>query len=162
MHGEDDTSPKTVAQSVVVRFITKSGLDKEFFLISFLYSLLCHGIVALGTIAQLEFLDNVITESTVAKISHTDAASVHMVAQDILEIVAGKLVDDEKAFAFALSELFFVRQFPLLDFDAVFLGEVFQRFGIRHLFMFHDEMYGIAPFAAGETFAQPFGGRHVE
>lgn len=118
--------------------------------------------MAFGAISQLELLDNVVAEAAVAEIRHTDAASVHMVAQDILEIVAGKLVDDEKAFAFALSEFFLVGQFPLLDFDAVFLGEVFQRLGIRHLLVFHDKVYGITPFAAGETFAQSFGGRHVE
>ena len=28
--------------------------------------------------------------------------------------------------------------------------------------MLHDEMYGVAPFATGEAFAEAFGGRDVE
>lgn len=85
--------------------------------------------MALGAVAQLEFLDDVVTESAVAEVSHADAAPVHMVAQDILEIVAGKLVDDEETFAFALSELFFVGQFPFLDFDAILLARYFRASG---------------------------------
>ena len=162
MYGKDYASPKTVAQLVVVRFVAESGLDEKFFLISFLQGFFRHGIMAFGTVSQLEFFDDVIPESAVTEISHTDAASFYMVMQDILEIVAGKLVDDEKAFALALNELFLVGQLPFLDLDTVFLGKVFQCLRVGHLFVLHDEVNYIAALAAGKAFAQSLGWRYVE
>ena len=80
-----------------------------------------------------------------------------MVAQDVLEIVAGKLVDDEEALTFALCLLLLVGQLLLLHLDAILLGQIFQRFGIGELFVLHDEVYGIASLAAGKAFAQSLG-----
>ena len=34
MYGEDDTPPETVAQAVVIRFITKSGFDEVLLFVS--------------------------------------------------------------------------------------------------------------------------------
>ena len=147
---------------MIVRLVAKSGLDEEFFLISFFQRLLRHGIVAFGAIAQLEFLDDVVAKTAVAEVGHTDATAVYVVAQDILEIIAGKLIDNEETFAFALNQFFFVGQFPFLDFDTVFFGKVFQGFGIGHLLVLHDEVYDIAAFSAGEALAQSFGRRYVE
>ena len=162
MYGEDDTSPKAVAQLVVVCFVAQSGLDEKLFPVSFLKRFLCHGVVAVGAVAQLELLDDVVPEPSVAEVCHADAAPVHVVAQDVLEVVAGKLVDDEKTFPFALHQFFFVGQFPFLNLDAVFLCKVLQRLGIGHLLVLHDEVHRIAPFAAGKAFAQSLGGRYVE
>lgn len=85
--------------------------------------------MAFGTIAQLEFLDDVVAKTAVAEVGHTDAMAVYVVAQDILEIIAGKLIDNEEAFAFALNQFFFVGQFPFLDFDTVFLARYFKASG---------------------------------
>ena len=118
--------------------------------------------MAFRAITQLELLDDVIPETTVAEVCHADAASIYMVAEDIPEIVACKAVDDEQAFPFALRYFFLVGEFPFFDFYAVFLGKVFQCFGIGHLLMLHDEVHGISTFSARKTLAQPFGGRYIK
>ena len=162
MDGEDDASPEAVAQAVVVRFVAEAGLHQKLFLISFLEGFLGKGIVAVGTVAQLELLDDVVAEAAAVEVGHTDAASVHVVVEDVLEIVACKQVDDKKTFAFALRLFFFVGQFAFLDFDAVLPGQVTQCLGIGQLFVLHDEVNGVSTLAAGKAFAKPFRGRYVE
>lgn len=67
MDGEDDASPETVAQAVVVRLVAEAGLHQKLFLISFLEGFLGKGIVAVGTVAQLELLDDVVAETRLWK-----------------------------------------------------------------------------------------------
>ena len=85
-----------------------------------------------------------------------------MVFEYILEVVTCKVIHNEQTFTFALHQLLFTRQFALLDFDTVFLCQIFQSFGVAHLLVFHNEVHRIATFTAGKAFAQPFGRRHVE
>ncbi len=106
MYRKDDPPPEAVAQSVVVRFVAEAGLDEIIFFVSFIQGFQSEGVVALGTVTQLKLLDDVIAEAAAAEIGHADASAVNMVLQDILEVVAGKVVYDKEAFPFALCYLF--------------------------------------------------------
>ena len=79
VYRKDDPPPEAVAQSVVVRLVAEAGLDKIILFIAFFQSFLGKGIVALGTIAQLELLDDVIPEAAAAEIGHADTLSVYVV-----------------------------------------------------------------------------------
>ena len=105
----------------------------------------------------MEFLDDVISDTALTEIGEADGLSVYVVVKNVLEIITGKFVDNKKTFPNTLSFLFFICQFAFLDFNVVLLGKPTQCFRIIHLFMFHDEMNGIAPFSACETFAESFG-----
>ena len=118
--------------------------------------------MALGAVAQLELLDDVVAEAAAAEIGHADVAPLVGLPQGAAEVVAGPLVDDEQALALALRGLLFTRQFAFLDFDAVFLGQEAQGVGVAELFVLHDEVDGIATLAAGEALAEALGGRDVE
>ena len=114
--------------------------------------------MALGTISQLEFLDDIIPETAVAKVSHTDTATVYVVLQYILKIVAGEVIDNEQTLALTLHQLLFIAQLSFFNFDIILLGKVSQCLRIRHLFVRHDKVHGVAPLSAGETFAESFSG----
>ena len=92
----------------------------------------------------------------------SDCFSVYMIVQDAMEIIACKFVDYEQTFPNALSFFLFVAQFAFLDFDVVFSRQPTQGFRIVHLFMFHDEVYGVTSFAACKALAEPFGRRNIE
>ena len=85
-----------------------------------------------------------------------------MVFKYILEVITCKVIHDEQTFTFALHQLLFAGQFALLDFDTVFLCQIFQSFGVTHLLMLHNEVHRIATLTAGKAFAQPFGRRYIE
>ena len=63
---------------------------------------------------------------------------------------------DVQAVAIALSVWGSERGRFILDFHAVFLGEVTQRLHVAHPFMLHDEGYAIAALAATEIFKDAF------
>ena len=162
VNGKHDTSPKAVAQLMVVRFITESGLYQELLFEPFAQCLLCQCIAPLGAETQLELINDIVTETPLAEISQSDAASVYMVFQDILKVVAGEVVDNEHTFAVALHLFLFIGQLPFLDFYVILLGQVAECLGIGHLFVFHDEVHRVAALAATETLAKSLGGRHAE
>ena len=101
---------------MVVRFITESGLYQELLFEPFAQCLLCQCIAPLGAETQLELINNIVTKTPLAEISQSDAASVYMVFQDILKVVAGEVVDNEHTFAVALHLFLFIGQLPFLDY----------------------------------------------
>ena len=68
-----------------------------------------------------------------------------------MEIVACPFVDDEHRLTLRLLALLFLIQFALLNLDIVFLRQPAQRFRIGYLFVLHQEVHGIATFAAGKA-----------
>ena len=159
---ENHSTPKTVADAAVFYLIAKSGLDQELFLVAFAEGFLGQSVFGGSAVTQLELLDNIVPNSALAEIGQTDGFSIYMVVKYILEIISGIFIDDEEAFADTLRFFLFVGQFAFLDFDVVFLGQPTQGFWIIHLLMFHDEVNGIASFAAGKAFTESFGGRNIE
>ena len=112
-------------------------------------------VAALGAESQLKLLDDVVAKSALTEVAHSDGLSVAMVVEDVLEILVGKVVDEEEALADALCLLLFVGEFALLDFDAILLGQPLERFVIVELLMLHDEVYHVAALAAAEALAHP-------
>ena len=125
MYGKHYTPPKAVAQTPIICFVTKPGLDKVFLFESFAYSLLYQCVMTLGTETKLKFFNDIIPESTLAEVSHTDASPIYMVFQYILEIVAGEVINDKHTFACTLRLLLFIGQFPFFYFDVILLSQVF-------------------------------------
>ena len=79
MYRKHDTSPKAVAQTAVVCFVTKPGFNEIFLFESFTDSLLCQCIVAFRTETQLEFFNNIVPETPLTEISHTDTSTVYVI-----------------------------------------------------------------------------------
>ena len=109
---------------MVVCLVAKSRLYKVFLLVSFLQCFFGKGIVTVRAVPQLELLNDIVAETAVAEISHTDAPAVYVILQYILKIIACEIVDDEQTFAFALHKFLLTAEFSVLDFDIIFLGEV--------------------------------------
>ena len=103
--------------------------------------------------AQLEFLDDVITESTASEILHTDGTTIDIILKDILEVFRRPLIDDEHRLTLTLSLLFLGTQFTFLDLDVIFLRQPAKGIGIGHLLQFHEEVDGIATLATSEAMA---------
>ena len=103
--------------------------------------------------AQLEFLDDVITESTASEILHTDGTTIDIILKDILEVFRRPLIDDEHRLTLTLSLLFLGTQFTFLDLDVIFLRQPAKGIGISHLLQLHEEVDGIATLATSEAMA---------
>ncbi|CCZ39624.1 uncharacterized protein BN707_03299 [Bacteroides fragilis CAG:558] len=151
---EHDTSPEAVTQFMVVRLIAKPRLYEKLFFEAFAHRLLCQSVTPFSAEPQLEFVDNIITEASLAEVSQSDAASVYVVFQDVLEIVAGEVVDNEHTFSVALHLFLFIGQLPFLDFYIIFLGQIAECFGVGHLFVLHDKVHRVTALTATEAFAK--------
>ena len=157
--GEDGTAGESV--EILSRFIIRGDehtrLDQILRIITLFHSRLAESSTTVERKAELEFSDDVISETAASEILHTDGTTVHIILKDILEILGSPLVDDEHRFPFALPLLFLVGQFAFLDFDMIFLGKPAQGIGIGHLFQFHEEVDGITTLATGETMTDATG-----
>ena len=130
VYGEDDAAVETVHQLPVVALEAQSGGEQEFWLVSPCLGLAGERVLLRRTVAQLEFLDDVVAESARTEIGHADGPSVHGVVELFLEEVVGPFVDHEHALAFVLCLFFFVGELALLDFDVVFPGQIAERVGV--------------------------------
>ena len=169
--GEDGSSRESVeilvfstlvGSLVLVHLEAEARCHQVFGVIAFLDSLVVQGRPAVGSKSQPELADDVITESTAAEVLHTDGPSVHIVLQDVLEVLRCPFVDDEHRLPFALLLLLLTCQFPLLDLDVIFVGQPAQRIGIGHLFQLHQEVDGVASLSTGEAMADAACGRDRE
>lgn len=94
---------------------------------------------------QLELLDDIVTDATTAEILFADSLSVHVVIQDIMEILTCPLVDNEHRLTVGLLSLLLVRELTLLYLDIIFLRQPTQSLRIGDLLMLHEEVDGIPP-----------------
>jgi hypothetical protein len=69
----------------------------------------------------LEFLDNIVTDAPLAEIRHGNGFSVSVIVEDILKIIAGKLIDNKETFPYILYLFLLIGQFAFLYFYIVFL-----------------------------------------
>ena len=162
MDREDDPSPEAVAQGTVIAGIAQSRLHEVLRTVALQGSFPGKCIVLVQAIAQLELGDDVVAEAALAEIGHSDRLSLHMTAEDILEIVAGIFVDHEHALADALRVFLLIGQLALLHLDVVLVCQPLQRFVVGELFVLHDEVHHVASLSATEALAHAFRGRHAE
>ena len=95
-------------QYTVVFAVTQSRLQQKFLFVTLLQGGFRQCIGAVCTISQLEFLDDVVAETTAAQIGHTNTLAVDVVMENILKIIGCKLIDNKQTFAQALCLFFFV------------------------------------------------------
>ena len=160
--GEDDATGVAVDEVAAVGLVADACLQQELLLVAFL-----HGgtgqCARVGQVeAQLKLLDDVVAETARAEILQADGHAVGMVAQRVLKIAEGPLVDDEHRLALRLLAPLLIGQLTLLYLDMVFVGQPAQRLGIGHLLVLHDEADGRAALAAPEAVARATRGRDKE
>ena len=151
-----------VARLILVYLETESGGGEIFRVVSLLHSLVKESRALWQGESQLELPDDVVTESTAAEILHSDGPSVHVVLQNVLEILRSPIVHDIHGFAFALPLLLLVGHLAFLNLDVIFLGEPAERIGIAHLLQLHQEVDGVSTLAAGKAVADATGRRNGE
>ncbi len=96
----------------------------------------------------MEFLNDVVAESTTSEVLHTDGSAVNVVEKNVMEIFHSPFVNDEHALAVILFPFLLLAEFPFVYFYMIFVGEPAQGFRISHLLMLHDETHGVGRFAA--------------
>ena len=82
--------------------------------------------------------------------------------QVIRKILRRPTVHDEHTLAVVVAGDLLGRHLLLPHFDTVTLGHGFQRLGISHILVLHQESDGIAALAAAETLVNPLRGRYDE
>ena len=148
---EHDPAAETVVIAARLAFDRQSGADQELLFVAVGQRLPRKSVAAVGTVAESEFPDRGVREPAFAEIADADALSFGRVVQRPDEIVGGIRRDDHHALAVVVAAHLFGSLFAFGDLDAVFAGDVFQRFGIGHVFVFHHEGHGIASLAAAEA-----------
>ena len=152
MYREYYTSPETVLQAAVVGAVADACLGDEFGVVSCCHSLFGKTVAALKRVAQAELLDCLVAQASVAEIVQADSLSFLAFMQSVDKVLQCILVDDEEAFAYALLAFLLVGHFAFLYLYMIFLGQPPQCVGVAELFMLHNEVYGLASFAASEAF----------
>ena len=107
---------------------------------------------------QLELLDDIVTDATTAEILFADSLSVHVVIQDVMEILTCPLVDNEHRLTVGLFSLLLVRELTLLYLDIVFLRQPAQGLRVGDLLVLHEEVDGITSLPTGKTVTDLFRG----
>ncbi|EJX09692.1 hypothetical protein EVA_02195 [gut metagenome] len=157
VYGEDDTAVVAVDESPIVGLVAEASLKEVFGIETLSDGGIAHRLLSREGEAQLEFVDDVVAETTLAEVGHADGDTVGMVVEVVAEVVACPFVEHEHAFAHRGGAALLVGLFLLLHLDAVFFRQPFQRLGVGHLFMFHNEVDRIAALSAGKAFAELLG-----
>ena len=159
---KDDATGIAVDEFATVVLVADAHLRDELLLVALLQCRTPEG-EGIGEVeTQLELLDDVVANATLAEILHADGHSVGMVVQGVLEIFQGILVDDEHRLALRLLALLLVGELAFLYFNVVFVGQPSQCFRIGHLLVLHDKGDGRASLAATEAVAGVTGRRDHE
>jgi len=163
MYGEHHPLPKTVEKRTVVPLDRKSGRNQKLLLITGSQSRPAHSIAPGGTESEPELLDRRIGKSPLLpEIGHADTHPFGFMEQVIRKILRRPTVHDEHTLAVIVAGDLLGRHLLLPHFDTVTLGHGFQRLGISHILVLHQERDGIAALAAAETLVNPLRGRYDE
>ena len=79
-----------------------------------------------------------------------------------MKVLLGKLIDDSHTFAILVLLHFLGGKFLFLHDDAVFVGNIFEGFGIGHILVAHHKRDRRTRHAAAKAFEDVFGRRHGE
>ena len=110
----------------------------------------------------METLDDVVAQTALAEVGHTDGRPFGTFAKGLYEEVARPVVDHEHRLSGTLRSLLFVAQFPFLHGNAIFPRQPSQCLDVGELFVLHEKFHRVATFPAAEAFADLFGRRHHE
>ena len=153
--GEDDTSCIAVVHAPLIAD-AESGLHEILILIAFRPCRQCQCVALRQGITQRELLDDVITDSTAAKILLADGYTVGIFLQDTTEVVLCPFVHNQHRLAVALLLFLLRRQLLLFHLNAVLLCQPAQGLWIGDLLMLHQEIDGRTTLAAGKALANLF------
>ena len=154
--------PAPVVLLVLIHLEAKTCAHQVLRIVSLLHSLIIKGCALRKRKSQLELPDDVVAETTTAEILHSDGTSIHIILENVLEILRSPVVDDEHRFTFTLTLLLLIGHLPLLNLDVILLGKPAKCIGISHLFQLHQEVDGISTLATGKAVADTSGWRNGE
>ena len=123
MDGEDDAAMIAVEQAAIVGLVAKARFLQELGTVAFGNGCASHSIAVGEAVAELKLANDVITKTALAEIRLTNGHPVHVVVQEVYEIIARPFVEHKQALALGGLRLFLIGEFALLDFDAVLLGQ---------------------------------------
>jgi len=103
-----------------------------------------------------------IAEATLSEVPQADALALPGLMELLLEPFLGPGGQIGEAFAFGLLGLLLGGQLPLLDFDAVFVGEPTERLRIGELLVLHQEGHCAPPLSGAEILKDALARDHVE
>ena len=152
---EDGTTRKAVVNAPFV-LNTQACLNQKLILIPFPVCLVHKGVTLGEGKAQLEFRNDIITDATTTEILFTDCLSVHVIIQDIVEILTSPLVDDKHRLTIALLFLFLIGKLTFLYLDIIFLRQPAQCLRIGDLFVLHKEIDSITSLTTSKTMTDLF------
>ena len=159
---EHDPAREEVVDAAVLPFAAEPRFEQIVDFIAPFLGLHGQGVALFGRISQPELADDVFVEAPLLEVGQTYRTAFVGLEQRLAEELLGEGIDDKHVFALASLLTLFVGQLLFMNLDVVFLGQVFQRFVVGELLVLHDEVYGAAPLAATETFANPFRRRYAE
>ena len=151
-----------VARFLLIHLEAETGIHQVFRLISFLHRLVEERRALVQGESQLEFPDDVVSESSASEILHADGSSVHIILQDVLKVFRRPFIHDEHRFALAFPLLLLVGHLAFLNLDMVFVSQPSQRIRIGHLLQLHQEVDGVSTLSAGKAVADATGWRNGE
>ncbi|MDT4858558.1 hypothetical protein FQZ97_930330 [compost metagenome] len=114
-------------------------------------------IAAVWGVTQPEALQHGFGEAPFLKITGADTLPLFRVIQHILKILFRKFRYNEQAFSFILGGQLRIGELLLFYLNIVFPGQPLQGIRVGEALQVHDKTNRIAPFAASETFIDPFG-----
>ena len=142
-----------VARFLLVHLEAETGIHQVFRLISFLHRLVEERRALVQGESQLEFPDDVVSESSASEILHADGSTIHIILQDVLEVFRRPFIHDEHRFAFVFAQLLLVGHLAFLNLDMVFVSQPSQCLRIGHLLQLHQEVDGVSTLSAGKAMA---------
>ena len=86
-----------------------------------------------------------------AEIVQANSLALLTLVQCLVEMLQGELVDDKKAFAYALLAFLLVGHLAFLNLYMIFLCKPSEGIGIAQLLVLHDKVNRLAAFAASEA-----------
>ena len=162
MDWEDDTGAETIVVAAILPFDGQSGADQKLLFVSLFQCLSGEGVSSSRAVTQTKFEHGRIRKSSFPEIGDTNVLSFGCFVQCFRKVVGGIRRNHHHALPVVIAMLLFWREFTFLDLYPIFLSDIFQRFGIGHVFVFHDKGDGITAFATAETFEEPFSWRDNE
>lgn len=162
MDGEHDPAGEPVEGRVVVVMDGEACFDEEFKVIPFFEGLAGEMVALLEAVAQLELFYGVVAEATFLEVGEAYEAPFLLAVQVGEEGGTCKVCDNHHALAVGLLLNVVAGLLCFDNFNMVLGCKVFKSLVVVNFFMFHNEIGGVAAFAAAKTFVDVTGGRHGE
>ena len=164
--GENDPSTVEVIQGSIVPALGQSARLQPLLLVTRLLGGFDQGTRLaprrLRTIADREVFNGRVPEPALPQVAEAHALALPGLHQLLGEPLLGPRRQVGQTLPFGLLLLLLLGQLPLLDLDAILVGQPPQRFGVGQLLVLHQEGHGAAPLVGAEALEDALAGHHVE